>query len=664
MWTRVVIGTVIFLHSGPSFAQLSTWRLGGSGLSWTSQAAAQSGALEVGGALQPLELRDGENLIGLLRARGLDWLNGQPRDFTATGQPRAWSNDGYFNQLNGPVALLDGDPSTSSQGIFKTAINQAGAAFFFDLGAPFPINRIRFFPDPNDPDAYIKAFAVLVNDGVTFNDISRPDYEILRRVEANRDMVVDLEFASTQGRFLQLLVLSKTPFNLAEFEVYGQGFVPLASYESQLHAFGGAVNFGNLRLWSTRLAREGGPTEAAPVALVQLRTGGDDTPLRYFRRNRESGAQEEVTPEEFTNRLPRRALFRRDSQTGALLEEVDRTTYLNLPVPEQGPILDFVQGDVRGDVRNWSPWSPPLTIDATGLVEVPVGLPSPRQYMQFRIGFTGDADNVIRIDSLAVEYSPGLVSDAVGEVALAHDLQPARGVLEVVGGIDTTFVYEVRTDFATGGLTGYRGLRIEAFPAPVFRELWAGDPPTVVEDAVVLPTATGFDVYFEPVTEANNRPLRVYFDLRPLESNTPIEAWLLGDGQVPPHPVRAGDASDDVTTGVTNAFTVESRPTVEAQLSTVVVSPNDDGHNDVAAILLILSQFSGELRVEVDVYDLSGRRVRRLVSRDQSAGASQETWDARDDAGNLVPPGVYVLSVAARSDAKAFASTQLVGVAY
>ncbi len=647
-----------------SDADLEQWRVGGDGLSFTSQAITQSGALEIDGGLQPLELQAGQNLIELLRASGLKWLNGQPPDFVAAGQPRTWSNDGLFNQVNGPLDLVDGDPATSSLGIFKAARNQQGAAFFYDLGAPFPINQIRFFPDPADPDAFIKAFRILVNDGESFSDINRPEYQLLRRVEVNREAVVDIDFAPLQGRFLQLEVLSKTAFNLAEFEIYGEGFVPVASYESQLHSFGGAVNFGNVLLQATRLQRPSSNADSkAPAVVLQLRTGTDDTPLAYFRRDRESGAQEEVALEEYDSRLPRRALFRRDGLTGVLLEEVDRTTYAELPVAEQGPVRDFVQGDVRGDVNNWSSWSPPLTITATGSTDVPIDLPSPREFLQFRLNFTGDADNTIRIDSLLVEFSPSLVNRAIGEIALASDPQPAGGVLEVRGGVDTTFTYDIRTEFSSGD-NGYRGIRVEAFPAPDFVDLLAGDPLAPVDDVLVEPTASGFDVFFTPVTAANNEPRRVLFNLRLLEHNTPVNAWLLGEGDVPPHPIEPGDAIDEVSTGVINAYTIGTKAAVDIQVSPSVITPNGDGHNDGATIELVLAQFSDDLEIDLEIFDLSGRCVRRLLAVQQPAGAYQYPWDGRNDGGSLVPPGLYVLRVAVTSEIRTFENSRTLGVAY
>jgi hypothetical protein len=46
-------------------------------------------------------------------------------------------------------------------------------------------------------------------------------------------------------------------------------------------------------------------------------------------------------------------------------------------------------------------------------------------------------------------------------------------------------------------------------------------------------------------------------------------------------------------------------------------------------------------RVEVDVFDAAGRRVRRLADRTCAAGSHWLTWDARDDRGREVPAGSY-----------------------
>ena len=60
------------------YAQMEVWHIGKGGLSWSSQAETQIGALDVDGALQPLELAEGESLIDLLRSSGQRFSTGSP----------------------------------------------------------------------------------------------------------------------------------------------------------------------------------------------------------------------------------------------------------------------------------------------------------------------------------------------------------------------------------------------------------------------------------------------------------------------------------------------------------------------------------------------------------------------------------------------------------
>ena len=48
-----------------------------------------------------------------------------------------------------------------------------------------------------------------------------------------------------------------------------------------------------------------------------------------------------------------------------------------------------------------------------------------------------------------------------------------------------------------------------------------------------------------------------------------------------------------------------------------------------------------QMRVTLQVYDVSGRLVRTLVSGSVSAGRNRVTWDGRDNFGSPVASGVY-----------------------
>ncbi|OPX17558.1 hypothetical protein BXT86_05865, partial [candidate division WOR-3 bacterium 4484_100] len=46
-------------------------------------------------------------------------------------------------------------------------------------------------------------------------------------------------------------------------------------------------------------------------------------------------------------------------------------------------------------------------------------------------------------------------------------------------------------------------------------------------------------------------------------------------------------------------------------------------------------------RVELVVYDVSGKRVKTLIDKKVGAGKYKKSWDGRDEKENLVPAGVY-----------------------
>jgi flagellar hook assembly protein FlgD len=48
----------------------------------------------------------------------------------------------------------------------------------------------------------------------------------------------------------------------------------------------------------------------------------------------------------------------------------------------------------------------------------------------------------------------------------------------------------------------------------------------------------------------------------------------------------------------------------------------------------------------VEVFDTTGRMVRRLIDENLSSGPHSTTWDGRNDAGRLAAPGVYFYHLA------------------
>ena len=98
------------------------------------------------------------------------------------------------------------------------------------------------------------------------------------------------------------------------------------------------------------------------------------------------------------------------------------------------------------------------------------------------------------------------------------------------------------------------------------------------------------------------------------------------------------------------------------ELGSRILTPNADRVNDDLQISFTLQGIvAGQL--EVGVYDLSGRLVRRLVDETRGEGRYAETWDGTDGGGRVVP-GLYLVRIAVGTDLGTFEETRTVAVVY
>lgn len=87
-------------------------------------------------------------------------------------------------------------------------------------------------------------------------------------------------------------------------------------------------------------------------------------------------------------------------------------------------------------------------------------------------------------------------------------------------------------------------------------------------------------------------------------------------------------------------------PSPAPTVGSVAMNPSDVRTTGTASFTL-----SGPARTTVEVLDGTGRTVRTLAVSDLPAGSHARTWDRRDDRGNRVRSGGYVLRVTASSSA-------------
>ena len=613
--------------AGPARAEVPVWTVGEGGLSWYAQRSTKNPPsaiyFEHPEWIQPSGFVAGENLTGAIR-----WMDGQPEDFTAEGQAYVWDRCAIKES---DLGMVDGDSTTSTGERFKQfGVDQKGRIFYFDLGASYPANRIVFYPSPEGKEDFLRAFEISINDGRTFSKEGGPIYTVLRRVEVNTEPIVDIEFPLQLLRFIELKTLVSNPFEIAEVEIYGLGFVPKASYLSKLIPFEPPVNFGELTLKVSTVGEGLSPEEGEVAAVVQVQTGTDDTPLVYHRLDLETREEEEVSEEEYED--------------------------LRFAI-ERGPI--------RRDAAHWSPWSNPIRMETEGTFSYPLDfLPGPCRYFRFNVFFTGSSAAAIRLHSLAATYSPALAQRAVGKVALLSEPDPLGGVVTTPIGVETFFTYDVRAQFDAQSEGGFDGLRLETLVAPDSITLSMGDPLTPVPSYSVQIDSTGLAVYFPShrITRQNNVPLRVTFSAALLRYNTTFRGWLLDTGGNLPQPILR--VSEKAWTGSFQVFGSLEAPLRNVEVFPNPITPNGDGRNDEAVISYDIFHLIEKARVEVRLYDLSGAHIRKVFSGLRDPGKYGDIWNGRDEEGQLLPPGTYICKVSVHTRAETFDQVKTITVVY
>ena len=94
-------------------------------------------------------------------------------------------------------------------------------------------------------------------------------------------------------------------------------------------------------------------------------------------------------------------------------------------------------------------------------------------------------------------------------------------------------------------------------------------------------------------------------------------------------------------------------------------TPNADGINDRMQIRFTMGNLNTDREVWVDIFDLSGRRLWRKVQ--MGFGEQSVVWEGRDDAGTIVPPGLYLCKIGVDGDAVKATHTvdyRVIAVAY
>ncbi len=627
------------------------WVLGGGGFPWSDivDVRAQIDDQSVPGAIQIRGFTPDENIITTLA-----WSYGKPNDLVSEGDAALWDNTAFRS----PDALniIDGDGVTSTLDLFKRAgVDQDGRAFIFDLGSRVPADSLVFFPRQEGTAAngrpyaedFVRKHTISVSDGLSYVR-GEPLFSLLRDIPVNANSVFAMKFPQRFIRFIRLRVGSRSAFEIAEFELYGNGFVPRATYISKVVNLGSVSNYGSIT-WSERTfelvdGELGELAEGNTSVSVRMKTGLDDSPLIHFQK-----------------------VIDRDTRAVSQIV-VDESAYNSLPSGEQG--------DIEDDTENWSALSLPLQ---SGQL---VPLPSPRPFFQLQIVMESESvAQTVRIDSLVIEHSIPPAAAVVGEISLADDPNPPAdiGVIDkddtvvlpsINGGEEVLFAYDVRATILDPEENGFDALRIDTPTPAEFVELLMGEPLAPVDPDQVIVTDRSIEVIFtnNKIDFNNNVPLRILFRGSTVVFGT-IFTGKVWDTQsdILSQPILEGDANFEVSTNSLRvALTKDSVGEVVrgVELIPPVFTPNGDGVNDDMDIKYTVIQISEPRPIRVVIYDLAGSVVRVLADREQVGGIYTEVWDGKNDAGEMVPPGNYIVLLEVKTGIGNFERAGAIAVAY
>ena len=669
----VVLGGLA-VFCGHAAAQGNVWRLGGeNGLPWSevTDFSLMIDDSTAAGALQPFELKPGENILPRLGP----W---QPWRFPVdpqfrSGHPRLWTdiNHNTIYQSTESSLFIDGDPSTYVERRDKEQI-----FYTIDMGTPIPVDRFVFTTpegvspesdEPFRPNYVLKSYSLTASpaeSGILEEELQRgfvwrgagPCCSLgipLAFEERNVDGVTEVNFPLQNLRFFRLIAIPDgftlfgdpivTRSAFAEMEVYGRGYTPVATWESQVIDLGREVNFGQMDFTVSKWRKEGeqlvalAEGEGTVRAQVEIRTGRDDTPTAYFGFD-DLGANVEVSKRQWDRLIP--------------LESRGST----IAVGYRGPVVE--------DLENWSFWSLPQT-ESSQHPRMPWG-----RYMQLRVKLETDGVwDFARLDSLQIETAPLLADRILGEVVLQEDLQPQGRRVEVTTGEMKQFVYEVGGEFSSDDRIGFDALRVLTPAEAEFGWLQMGDPLVEVEPDSIVAEKNGF-VLFLPrrLSPQGNRKLRIG-----LKAVLYSEAGEFGgevynrSEQTLLQKVEGGDVSEDL--GSNQLRVIASALSQAGVLGEVTVglgifTPQGDGVNDQLSINYTLFRVRQASEVGVAIHAMDGRRIWQTQLGAKSAGRHRVEWDGRDEAGQLVPPGVYMVHVEVATDKGSEVIVRSVAVVY
>ena len=566
--------------------------------------------------------------------------------------------------------MFDGDPQTAAFFAASSTDDPEIRSQFVvqnlivDLGADYPINRVRFFPrlSKNDIkiDQIIAEMAPPKLDKESlgeedFSDNSLPWFEIagansvqnfaahasfrttdspwfkgisprevdskndsrltiLRRDTENQETILDARFPLQSLQWVTIRPLYPTSnWEIAEFQIFGKGYVPRAIYTSAVLDFGEEMAWGKIR-WK-------GDRDPGSKILIRTRSGSDSDPNLYWLPSEVAGEFKAITRQEYERGNIKKRFTTLDER---------HWSFWSAPYPWEAGLADPAQ-------------PPQAWVDGTEILS-----PGPSRYFQFQLLVLSTVDQSTKLQELEIQFARPAALEVVGEIwpldasrtestAFTYSVLPT---LEAGHGFDRLEIFTLTRANAV------RSVRVDGV------EVSSTHPPEILDDRIVIgfPKLAGQDDTFKLI--------EVEFDARVVRYGTQFQGWIFDStANEVKQLISPGDATVDFPGNALGVRTVGlgDELLAEVEVAPNPFTPNGDGINDWARFQFQLHEVSTPRMLTVNIYDLSGRRVRQLQEQNAVRGlfgeeASILAWDGMDDQGTTVRPGIYVYRIALDAD--------------
>jgi len=560
------------------------------------------------------------------------------------------------NPNSSPETAFDGNIRTEWGSVVYDIVGDIAewGLLNIDLGAHFRLDAVRFITRSGSRTLLGSGGRPLLGYLLRGSDGSRaPDGSFIWEELSSQERQLNQgtrqfedRFESRSMRFLEFRHLDiarrtkaylghRVVSQVAELQVFANGYLPLLEMTSDLIDLGGAKNLTTIT-WEA-------DTPPGTAVEISTRTGDDLREIKhYFKKD-----GTEVANEEEYNKLP-----------------------------------SFFQGDVTIEVKpgnGWSSWSQAYTEQG----EI-IRSPSPRRYMMIQTRLLSQVpDAAASLKAIHVHFTPPLAESILGEI------EPKR---EVAIGEPTDFELYLDPSFTVLN-PGFDRVRIIApsRSAVNLKEVFLGTEGELEtgtadrftrtepgkyengEGQLLETTGEATDTLYLELPQLMRRGrtevVRVSFTSRIFQSGSTFQV-AVGNSEQPDNwqMVDPGDVVSDLLgtgEGLTVLTPLDQR-TVKMIGNPGMLTPNGDQVNDQITFEFAILKVNTERPVQVSLFDLSGRRVRLLTeTRPLANGLYRISWDGSNENGNLVPPGLYLARIGVASDGEEEDHIQqLVGVAY